>query len=826
MPRLRGARRRRARAAATGCPGRRGRSSPRPPRSRRSPLGALAARDVARGDHWHVDRSTSSAVRRVVGAAGVHLLGRARVQGDRLRAGVLEPRAELERTARAVAHAAPQLDRDRHVDRVGTALTIAAASSGCSSSEPPAPVLVTLRTGQPMLMSMMSAPAASDIAAAFATSRGPSRRPGRPSGARRGRCAGSRGCARCRTRARRPRPSRSTPGPRRSGVPGGGTPAPRPRPSGPARRGSGPRRRRSRTASRARRDGCGVRSTARCNPVLRFSRAPLTSLVSVRPGSTFLRRPLVAGPVRGGTVERRTSCSLPRATRSWKRSSRSCRHDQRPRGRRAHPRGPRVRRHQRELRVRRREERAGDARGQDRAARGASARRARDRRRPRSRPTPSLGHAGHAQGPRAHGDKASTRIVGSAEADPLDGQALERVAGRPGADRPQEGRDGRGGRAAGALKLKIVSINARREPEPPLDELPHRFADRTEIAEVRAAHGDLAAGRRLGCPLPAGRARAGPARAWARRAFLDLDDRSGRLQLLASARRARRGALRRGQRHAARRRRRRRGRGDRAAAAASSRCSSTEFQLLAPCERPLPDLHHGLADVEARYRQRYLDLMVNRDVREDVAAARAHDLGDPRATSTARGFVEVETPILQPLYGGAQRAAVHDAPQRARPHAVPAHRDRAVPQAPDRRRARAGLRDRQGLPQRGRLVQAQPRVHDARVVRGLRGLQRRHAPHRGVRRRGVRRRARHDGDHARRPRGRPGAALAAQAARRGDRARPRRRRRWPHARPGRAARGAASSAARPRPRATRPGRSSSTARSRTSSSRTSSSRRS
>ena len=36
-----------------------------------------------------------------------------------------------------------------------------------------------------------------------------------------------------------------------------------------------------------------------------------------------------------------------------------------------------------------------------------------------------------------------------------------------------------------------------------------------------------------------------------------------------------------------------------------------EFQLLAPCQHPLPDLHHGLADVEARYRQRYVDLMVN-----------------------------------------------------------------------------------------------------------------------------------------------------------------------------------------------------------------------
>ena len=65
---------------------------------------------------------------------------------------------------------------------------------------------------------------------------------------------------------------------------------------------------------------------------------------------------------------------------------------------------------------------------------------------------------------------------------------------------------------------------------------------------------------------------------------------------------------------------------------------------------------------------------------------------------------------------------VHDALQRARPRLLPADRRRAVPEAPDRRRARARLRDRQGLPQRGALAEAQPRVHDARVVRGLRRL--------------------------------------------------------------------------------------------------------
>ena len=74
-----------------------------------------------------------------------------------------------------------------------------------------------------------------------------------------------------------------------------------------------------------------------------------------------------------------------------------------------------------------------------------------------------------------------------------------------------------------------------------------------------------------------------------------------------------------------------------------------------------------------------------------------------------------------------RRAPVRHAPQPARPRPLPADRDRALPQAADRRRARARLRDRQELPQRGRLVQAQPRVHDARVVRGLRGLRGRRA---------------------------------------------------------------------------------------------------
>ncbi len=72
--------------------------------------------------------------------------------------------------------------------------------------------------------------------------------------------------------------------------------------------------------------------------------------------------------------------------------------------------------------------------------------------------------------------------------------------------------------------------------------------------------------------------------------------------------------------------------------------------------------------------------------------------------------------------GRRRRASLHHPPQLAQPRAVPAHRDRALPEAGDRRRLRERLRAGQVLPQRGYVAPAQPRVHDARVVRQLRRL--------------------------------------------------------------------------------------------------------
>jgi lysyl-tRNA synthetase class 2 len=74
--------------------------------------------------------------------------------------------------------------------------------------------------------------------------------------------------------------------------------------------------------------------------------------------------------------------------------------------------------------------------------------------------------------------------------------------------------------------------------------------------------------------------------------------------------------------------------------------------LLAKCLRPLPEKWHGLADIEARYRQRYLDLMVNSDVRE-IFEKRSRILRILRRFFEERDFLEVETPMMQRIPGGA-----------------------------------------------------------------------------------------------------------------------------------------------------------------------------
>jgi len=77
-----------------------------------------------------------------------------------------------------------------------------------------------------------------------------------------------------------------------------------------------------------------------------------------------------------------------------------------------------------------------------------------------------------------------------------------------------------------------------------------------------------------------------------------------------------------------------------------------EWTLLSKSLLPLPEKFHGLRDVEARYRQRYLDLIMNPASRE-VSIRRSQIIQLVRQFLNERGFIEVETPILQPLYGGA-----------------------------------------------------------------------------------------------------------------------------------------------------------------------------
>ena len=90
------------------------------------------------------------------------------------------------------------------------------------------------------------------------------------------------------------------------------------------------------------------------------------------------------------------------------------------------------------------------------------------------------------------------------------------------------------------------------------------------------------------------------------------------------------------------------------------------LEPLAKIHSPLPDTFHGLTDVEQRYRRRYLDLLMNEETRADFML-RARMVTAIRRALDEDGFVEVETPVLQPRYGGAFARPFVDAPQRARP---------------------------------------------------------------------------------------------------------------------------------------------------------------
>ena len=173
---------------------------------------------------------------------------------------------------------------------------------------------------------------------------------------------------------------------------------------------------------------------------------------------------------------------------------------------------------------------------------------------------------------------------------------------------------------------------------------PKRFPYRDEIAAVRVeaeplANDETAATtRRL-----AGRVLA--RRDMGKLVFLDLVDRSGRIQLLCPAERT--GEI---DVHL----------GDIVGVTGSPSKSRRgepsllveSLELLSRIRTPLPDTFHGLTDVEARYRKRYLDLLMNPESRADTLI-RSAAVAAIRRTLDGWGFVEVETPELQPVYGGA-----------------------------------------------------------------------------------------------------------------------------------------------------------------------------
>lgn len=179
---------------------------------------------------------------------------------------------------------------------------------------------------------------------------------------------------------------------------------------------------------------------------------------------------------------------------------------------------------------------------------------------------------------------------------------------------------------------------------------PYRFDEQTPVESVLQAHAALAPGEETDTTYRlAGRlmARRGHGKAM----FADLQDRTGRIQLLVTLDRVGQQGLDSfsdldigdwiGIEGAVMRTRR-----------GELSLAVTEFQLLAKCLRPLPEKWHGLQDVELRRSQRYLDLAVNRES-FDAFIVRSKTVSAFRRLLEDRGFMEVETPVLQPLYGGA-----------------------------------------------------------------------------------------------------------------------------------------------------------------------------
>jgi lysyl-tRNA synthetase, class II len=173
---------------------------------------------------------------------------------------------------------------------------------------------------------------------------------------------------------------------------------------------------------------------------------------------------------------------------------------------------------------------------------------------------------------------------------------------------------------------------------------PKRFPDRTEIAVVRAEAEPLENGATADSTYRlAGRVMA--RRDMGKLVFLDLVDRSGRIQLMAPVERTGEVDVHLGDVI-----------GVTGSPTKSRRGEPSllvdSVEVLSRIRSPLPDTFHGLTDVEQRYRKRYLDLLMNEESRRD-ALIRSRAVATIRRVLDEWGFVEVETPVLQPRYGGA-----------------------------------------------------------------------------------------------------------------------------------------------------------------------------
>src|SRR5690606_7724169 len=183
-----------------------------------------------------------------------------------------------------------------------------------------------------------------------------------------------------------------------------------------------------------------------------------------------------------------------------------------------------------------------------------------------------------------------------------------------------------------------------------IDPYPYSFERTHDASALHAAHGDLAPGERVAGETVTVAGRIMLLRMLGKLTFATLQDSSGRIQVsFEKAKLDQYNALKRfdigdwvsvtGELYATK--------------TGELTVDASSFTLLAKALRPLPSKHHGLVDKEARYRQRYLDTLMNPDSRR-AFELRARAISYIRRYLDDTGFIEVETPVLQALPGGAE----------------------------------------------------------------------------------------------------------------------------------------------------------------------------